>query len=83
MEEPILHVLGFTKLYLREFGRTPPAWSLDLDRTLADFSFMTVFAKYIFHKSSDIACHVSLLQDLWWRLATLLFTDIAYPDPSF
>jgi hypothetical protein len=70
MEEPILHVLGFTKLHLRKFRRMPSTWSLDLDRTLADFSFMPVFAKYIFHKSSDIACHASLLI-LWWRLAIL------------
>src|SRR6476660_6457415 len=61
MEEPVLHVLCFTEFYLRQFGGLPPISSLDVDRTLADFSFVPVFAKYIFHKPSDIARHASLL----------------------
>src|SRR6478736_6424864 len=61
MEEPVLHVLCFTEFYLRQFGGLPPISSLDVDRTLADFSFVPVFAKHIFHKPSDIACHASFL----------------------
>jgi hypothetical protein len=59
MKEPILHAFGFTKLCLREFGGKSSAWGLDLDRTLADFPFMSIFAKYIFHEPSDISCHAN------------------------
>jgi hypothetical protein len=58
MKEPVLHSLDLTKLSLREFGGRPLARSFNFNRTLADFSFMPVFTKYILHKPSDIACHV-------------------------
>jgi hypothetical protein len=32
---PVPHVLGFTKLYLRQFGGALPTWNLNLYRTLA------------------------------------------------
>jgi hypothetical protein len=57
MKKPIPHVFGFTKPCLREFGGKSSAWGLDLDRTLADFRFVSVFAEYVFHEPSDIACH--------------------------
>jgi hypothetical protein len=60
MKQPIPHVLGFTEFHLRQFSGMHPAWSVDLDRTLADFSFMPVFTEYIFHKPGDIACHTRL-----------------------
>src|SRR5688500_7431726 len=63
MKKPIIHVLGFTKLHLRAFGRAPSVGGFNLDRTLADFSFMPVLTKHIFHESSDIACHVNLLTE--------------------
>ena len=53
VKEPIPHVFGFTKPCLREFGGKSSAWGLDLDQTLADFRFVSVFTEYIFHKPSD------------------------------
>jgi len=60
MEHPISDVLGFTKLYLRQFSRMAPTFSFDLNRTLADFGFTPVFTEHILHKSSNIASHESL-----------------------
>jgi hypothetical protein len=50
-----------------------PAWSVDLDRTLADFSFMPVSAKHILHKSSDIACHAGSRLKLRRQFSQSLF----------
>jgi hypothetical protein len=64
MKQPIPHVLGFTEFHLRQFSGMHPAWGIDVDRTLADFSFMPVFTEHIFHEPSDIACHASLLTQI-------------------
>jgi hypothetical protein len=58
MEQPIPHALALTKFRLRQFRGIGHAGRIDLDRALADFSFMPVLAEHILHKSSDVACHV-------------------------
>src|SRR5215212_4598104 len=57
VQDPILHSLALTEFYLGQFGCMCRVGSFDLDRTLADFSFMPVFAKHIFQESSYIARH--------------------------
>ncbi|HYJ18364.1 MAG TPA: hypothetical protein VEW72_04245 [Burkholderiales bacterium] len=54
---PVPHPLALTKSDLCEFGGVFAARRLDLDRALADFSFMAVLAKHIFHETSDITRH--------------------------
>jgi hypothetical protein len=39
MEQPVPHLLGFTKFRLRQFSGIRDAGRLDLDRALADFRF--------------------------------------------
>src|ERR1700694_4919437 len=60
MEPPIPEVLAFTEFRLRELGGIRHAGRIDLDRALADFSFMPVLAEHVLHESSDIACHTRL-----------------------
>ena len=79
VEQPIPHVLTFTEFRLRQFSGVRDAERLDLDRALADFSFMPVVAEHILHKSSDVMCHVQLppvsdwsrLQSIAWEAARL------------
>jgi len=61
VEEPILHSFGFTKLDLRQFCGVRFIRSFDLDRTLANFGFVSVLAEDTLHKAGDIACHGAIL----------------------
>jgi hypothetical protein len=77
VKQPIPHVLGFTKPGLRQFGGMHSAWRLDLDRTLADFSFMPFFTEHILHESSNIACHARLPSQVTAAIQPPSFQSIA------
>jgi hypothetical protein len=55
MQRPIAQRLCLAEFSLRQFGGLTFGRSVDLERALADFTLVSVFAKHIFHEVNDIA----------------------------